>query len=1071
MQTFTSFLRFGGALAALFSIAAVAFGQGITTSALTGFVTDQEALPVAGATVTATHESSGTRATATTRANGQYDLSGLRIGGPYTVTAVAAGQPEQVRRDVFLELGEAGLASFTLGGAAATPAPAVQMQAFTVQEARDTTFGAAKISTGTNFNATEIENVATVRRNVQDIAQLDTRVNLLNLSQFGELSAQGQNYRFNSFLVDNVQTNDPYGLNANGFAAMRSPVPLESLQAISIELNPYDVRRAGFTGALINAVTKSGTNRYSGLLYSEYTDERIRSKNPVTKVREGFGERTLGATLGGPIVRDRLFFFLSYDDFRRDTPPPTRQINIDPAQAAQIVARARTFGYESGDFEGAESLTSQKTYLGKLDWNISGAHRLSLSYRRLRGLEPEYPFYSGFNGTSFSNYWYEASRKTDSYTTQLFSNWSPNFRTEASLSYSEYDGSAQNRGAPFPEVFIRGLNATRIQDGATITVGSVDIGTNNNQQLNSLFTKTRTASVWGEYSLGRHTILGGFDYQRQDISNLYVPYYFGAYTFNTLADFVSGNNASLQQTVLAPGKTVEDAVADFPYTTLGLFLQDVWRPTPRLTVTGGLRFDTPYISESPTTIPTTTNYSEASFRTAFGRASNTTNDGNFNVGPRVGFNYRFDTDRKTQVRGGVGFFQGTNPAVWLANAYQNRGVTNRITVANARFSPSITNTNVGAPAVAIINVTDDDFHTPAVWKANLALDHTLPFAGLVFTAEASALETHKAPFLRNLNLRPTGTNPDGRVRYAGPVSATTAGAGRSNSSASYANTANYANAGFADVYYLTNTSKGGGHDFTLRLAKPFRENWGASLAWTTSSYRETTPMTSTGVAQSFYANRASIDPNDNRSSTSNYNIPHKIVAQLSYRLNLFKRAPTTFAFTYLGRTGRPYSWVFFADANGDGFTFNDLFYVPSGPTDPRVRWSNPTERDNFFRFLQTSSLGKYAGSVVPRNSEASPWVNTFDLKFTQVLPIYKSVTTELYANLLNIGNLLNKKWGLVEEVPFSYRRAVAGTSYDAAANQYVYTFTPTTLNLLPISSDGASNTSRWQLSVGVRVRF
>ena len=1041
-------------------------GQGLTTSGVTGLISDRSGRPIANATVTVVHEPSGTRAIAATGARGRYELAGLRTGGPYTIAAIAPGRVGETRGDVYLELGESGLFNFELEAG-----EIVQLKPFTVTAERETIFSAAKTGMGTGFDAREIEQIASVRRNVQDIAQLDSRVNLLNLGNNGELSAQGQNYRFNSFLVDNVPTNDPYGLNSNGFAALRSPVPFEALQALSVELNPYDVRRGGFTGALINAVTKSGTNRFAGMLYGEYTDERLRAKHPVTNAREGFSERTLGATLGGPLRRDRLFFFLSYDDFERETPPPTRQINLDPNQVAQIVARARTFNYESGDFSGAENLSRQKINLAKLDWNLGTAHRLSLTYRRLRGVEPEFPFYSGFNGTSFSNYWYDASRRTDNYTAQLFSNWTSRLRTEASVTFYEYNGSARNHGTPFPEVFVRGLNAIRVADGTPITVGTVDLGTNNTYQLNQLSTKTRNATVFGEYSLANHTLLAGADYQRTEIANLFIPYYFGAYTFNTLADWLAGTNASLQQTVFAPGKTVRDAVADFPSTTFGLFAQDTWRPSRQLTVTAGLRFDTPHVTTAPTTIPTTATYSEAAFRTAFGRASNTTNDGNFTIGPRVGFNYRFAGERKTQLRGGVGLFQGTNPAVWLANAYQNRGVTNRITIANATFSPSTGPVTVSAPAIAIINLTDEDFRSPSVWKANAALDHTLPFAGLVLTAEAGLVRAHRAPFLQNLNLRPVGTTPDGRIRYAGPISATTAGAGRSSASASYTSVANYLTPGFGDVYLLTNTDQGGGHDFTLRLARPFRQNWATSLSWTRSDYREASPMTATGVAQSFYNARAVVNPNEPKASRSNYSIPHKIVAQLVYRLTSFKRAPTTAALTYSGRTGRPYSWVFYADANGDGFTFNDLFYVPTGPTDPRVRWVNATERDNFFRFLDSSTLAKHRGAIVPRNSENSPWVNTFDLKLTQVLPIYRSVTTELYVNLINVGNLLNDQWGRVEEMPFSYRRAVAGTTFDATANQYVYTFTPTTLNPLPISADGSSSTSRWHLSAGVRVRF
>ncbi len=1068
MQTskHVSFFKFTGVLACLLTFSVAAFGQGITTSAINGSVSDAQNRPVAGAGITVRHETSGTQADTVTRPNGQYALSGLRPGGPYTVT-VAGPIGSDTRKDVYLELGEGATVNFSLGAA-----PVVTMEAFTVLGERETTFSSGKISTGSNFNSTDVEQVPSVRRNVQDIAQMDSRVVVMNLSQDGEMSAQGQNYRFNSFLVDNVQTNDPYGLNSNGFTTLRSPVPFEALQAVSVELNPYDVRRAGFTGALINAVTKSGTNRFTGMAYGEYTDLNMRAKHPVTGARESFRERTMGGVLGGPLVRNRLFFFLSYDEFRRQTPPPTLDLRLDSNQVAQIVARAKTVGYETGDFTGAENVAAQKSHLAKLDWNITGAHRLSVTYRRVRSLSPVFQFFGG-NNTSFSNFWYDSSRKTDAYTAQLFSTWTSNFRTEATFSSMKYDGTAANRGTPFPQVFIQGLTAVRTNDGVTVTTGTVNLGTYNVQQENKKGSKSRTGAISGEYLRGDHTLTVGVDYQRAETLDDFINNAYGSYTFPNLASWLAGTGAAKTQTVLAPGKTQADAVGAFTYTTLGLYAQDMWKPNSHLTVTAGLRFDGGYSPESPTPIPTGPTYSEASFQSAFGIRSNTTNDGNYSVSPRVGFNYKLATERRTQLRGGVGLFQGTNPMVWLNNAYQTRGVTAIVTTTNATFSPALSNTATAAPAVAVINLTNPGFHAPAVWKGNLAVDHRLPFGGLVATVEFGALQTKYGTILRNLNLRPLGTLPDGRIRYAGAIVATSTGNARGANGNSYSSIANYQQAGFADVYELTNTKQGGGNDLTVRIARGMKNNWAGSLSWTHSNYQEVTPMTATGIAQSFYNTRAVFNPNEDVASTSNYNIANRLVGQLTYRANLIKKfkAPTTITALWQSRTGRPYSWVYSGDANGDGFTFNDLFYVPTGPTDPKVRWTNATERDNFFAFARSSSLSGYAGTVVPRNSETSLWVQTVDLKFTQVIPLHGNLQAEIFANLLNVGNLIKRNWGLLQELPFSYKRSVAGATYDAAANQYVYTFTPALLNPVPTTADGTSGNSRWQLQTGVRIRF
>jgi hypothetical protein len=250
-------------------------------------------------------------------------------------------------------------------------------------------------------------------------------------------------------------------------------------------------------------------------------------------------------------------------------------------------------------------------------------------------------------------------------------------------------------------------------------------------------------------------------------------------------------------------------------------------------------------------------------------------------------------------------------------------------------------------------------------------------------------------------------------------------------------------------------------------------NWAGRLAWTHSNFKEVSPMTAIGVAQSFYKTRAVFNPNEDSAATSNYNIEDRLVGQLTYRFNLIKKwnAPTTLTALWQGRTGRPYTWVFAGDANGDGFTFNDRLYVPSGPSDPNVRWNSTTERDNFFAFVNSSSLRDYAGTVAPRNSETSNWVNTVDLKFTQAVPLYGRLNAEVFASLLNVGNLLNDKWGLIKELPFSYKRGVVGTTYDPTTRQYVYTFTPTTLDPVPTTADGSSGNSRWQLQAGMRIRF
>lgn len=1059
------------------------FAQGITTSAINGTVTRKEGGVVGGASVTIVHEESGTRSTTTTRSNGQYNASGLRPGGPYTITVTAPGLPQATHKDIYLTLNRDEAVDFSLGDGS----DVVQLEKFVITELQDTTFGVGKINTGSSFTAEQIIDTPTVRRNVQDIAQLDSRLVVMSLDQGGNLSAQGQNFRFNSFMVDGVQANDPFGINGNGFSSLRSPVPIEALQALNLDLNPYNVRHSGFTGALINAVIKSGTNHFHGSATYEYTDQDWRAKSPVTGVRDTFKERTFNFSVGGPIVRDKLFFFIDYDDFKRTAAPPAANFVPDATVLSAVIARAKTFNYDAGNLA-ALNTSNQKTIIGKLDWNVSDAHRLTFTYRRNHGEDTNFASYSGTTSTSLSNYWFQQPRNTDSYTAQLISTWTPNFHTEVDASYTKYDGTAKNHGTPFPQVTVNGIPGTRLDTGAAAT-GGVTFGTENSRQLNFLQTVEKNGRVSGEYSLGDHTLSFGGDADQTKNTDKFVQNIFGVYTFATPATWQAGTPPTQYQlSQLYPGRTLDQAFAIFTSTAYGAFLQDVWKPNNRLLVTAGLRLDYPYLPQKPAVA--------TGFEAAFGRPNNTTNDGNYTVAPRVGASYSFDTKLKTQLRGGIGLFQGKNPAVWLANAYQNTGAVSNVVATTAQLPTIVFTPDVNAqPAPAgtqptpNINLTNPDFIMPAVWKGNIGVDRELPFWGIIATVEFDYIKTYKAiqyEFL-NYKLAASGSQktPDGRDRYDGIITPTgtfvSGGVSTAFPSASTAGRRRVTT--FADVIELKNTDNGEANDITLQLHRPMRNHWGWSASWTHTHSTEVSPVTSS-TALSNYQNRASFNPNEDVASISNTNIRDRIVATFSRQFHFIKKAPTTVSLVYQGRTGHPYSWVFRGDANGDGLTFNDLFYVPTGPDDPKVRWSTsaggtPTaaqaaERDAFFAFANASGLSKYAGTHPGRNSEVSPWVQTLDVKLVQELPVYRNVKTELYLNLINLGNLLKKSWGLQNEVPFSYRRAVAGATYDAAANggqgQWIYTYNASTFDTVPVTAN-ETPVSRWQVQAGVRLKF
>ena len=1079
-----SFLRNTGAHLVRFAALALAlavlpstFAQGITTGGLDGSVTDASGKALAGATISALHEPSGTVATTTTRANGQYNLSNLRIGGPYTITATSAGKPTQTAKDVYVDLNETASKDFSF------KSDIIQLEKFTVGAERDTTFGSGKMGTSTTLSDKEIENIASIRRNVQDIAATDSRLALMSLDQGGQLSAQGQNFRFNSFTVDGVQATDPFGLNSNGFSSLRSPIPLDAIQSFSVDLAPYDVRRAGATGAYLNAVIKSGTNKLHGSLYYERTDQDWRDKNPVTQLKEAFKERTYGATVGGPILKDKLFFFLAYEDFRREAAAPQANFIPNAADVASVVARAKALGYEAGDLS-ANNIAFQKSAIAKIDWNISGAHRLTFTYRRVHGQDVAFPNYTSSTTTSLSNYWYAQPRNTDSYTAQLFSQWTPDFRTEASLSYTEYDGSPANNGKAFPQVQIQSLSGTRLDTGATITNGAIFLGTESSRQLNAITSKETNGKVSGEYSLGNHNITFGVEDVSTKYTNAFVQYTNGYYTFANIASWVAGTPPSAYQLAKPyPGFTVNDAVAKWRYDAYAGFIQDSWKPNSQLTFLAGLRYDYPYVPAKP---PVAAGFSSAGFVTDTGRAvtaNNTTNSGNATLAPRVGFSYQFKTERKTQLRGGVGLFQGKNPAVWLSNAYSNAGSVANVTATTAQlpgiaFSSDVNNQPVptGTLSAPNINITDPNFKQPSIWKANLALDHKLPFLDTTLTIEGYYTKNDKMPntvFLNYLLSTPANgatTMPDGRLHYNGTITNTTT---TSVNGRRRVSTGGPVGSGFADVLYLTNTDKGYSNGATIGLKRNMKNKWAWGFDWTRAHATEVSPITSS-TASSNYSNRAVFNPNEDEASTSNTNIRDRFVLTLAREFEFIQGAKTTIAAIYQSRTGHPYSWVFRGDANGDGYAFNDLLYVPTGPSDSKVAWASSAERDAFFAFADANGLMNYAGSHAPRNSQTSPWTQSLDLKLTQVIPVFRTVRAELFANFLNFGGLIHKGWGQLEEVPFSYRRAVAGATLNPTANggagQWNYTFNGGTLDGIPVVANDTP-VSRWQIQAGMRIKF
>jgi len=1071
-----------GAIALAFTITTTMFGQGVTTSGLSGFVTDKDGKPVAGANVEVVLTASGTRYSSTSRSTGQYTVSGIIPGGPYTVTASAAGYPEATRTDIYLQLGSVSAVDLALSS------EIVKMEAYQVSESgTNTTFDSSSMGTGSNYSQKDIAAITSVRRDIQDIQNLDPRAVVMQVSPSDPaytFSVAGQNPRENALLVDGVSAADNFGLNSNGYAGLRNPVPFDWISNLSLQINPYDVIYSGFLGAVTDITLKSGTNELHGSAYEIYTGTSFRGPDPVIGLlgaHEPLQEHTTGFTLGGPIIPNKLFFFVGYEAFREISAPPVQLFN--PLAAAtgtteynEIVSTLSSrYNYNPGSLN-AISHTWEQNFVGKVDWNISDSQKFSFTFRHTIGDAPVFYNYSGSSETSFNTSWYNSNRSDQSYTAQLNSDWSKiisNFHTEIEATYKRYNGTATLNGPKEPAITIEGV--TGVSEPAAvnpISSGEIFAGTYYAYQDNNIYTWEQEEHAYGDYSIGNHTFKFGAQFDRTGYTDTFIPNQIGSITYDTVAHFLANTPDVETVEIPAAGFTLGEDVSHYYLLDIAPLIQDTWRPNSQLTLVAGIRMDDPYVPQSPIASPV--------FANAYGFSNAISMNGNYTVSPRFGFNYNFNTALPTQIRGGAGLFLGQNPVVWVENSYNNAGQLNTESLNSAgQLSAS--------SAVPSFDYTNPNFHWPANWKENIALDKTLPWLGIIATAEVDLSQVEKDVLYQQVNPYATPasgplTLPDGRIRYAGAITpGTTSSIGTAyvlpNAPTGYYASVTssvstlYSNHATGAVYELTNTDKGGSQEYTLELARPLTDGWAFSLAYTHTHATQVQPFSSS-VASSGFLGAPYINPNDNIAYRSQYSVPDKFVATATREFNFFKQkySKTRVSAQFITQTGQAYSFVFHGNANGDGDSDDDdLFYVPSGPSDPKVEWISATEEANFFKYLASNAqLAKWAGQIAPRNSAYAPWQEVINIHVEQEIPIWHNVRATLFADCYNFGNMLDKHSGLVDDFTNSFEtQEIAGTGYDTKTNKYIYTFNPGTLGVPTIYSD----LSRWQLQVGARLEF
>ncbi|KRG69161.1 TonB-dependent receptor [Pseudoxanthomonas dokdonensis] len=1033
-----------GLVAAL--AAAPVFAQS-TSAGVGGVVTGADGQPVAGAEVTITHVESGTVSRVTTDASGRYNARGLRVGGPYEVTVNKSGAGTRTQDNVYLDLNTVNTVNASLTGDMTTLG-AVQAVGYS---GGSEIFSANKMGSGVSIDQNTINSLPSQGGNIQDYMRLDPRVTFVDRAS-GSISAGGLNPRYNSISIDGVSASDTFGLEGNNMPTRRQPVSMEAIEAIDVNLSNYDVSIAAATGATVNAVTKSGTNDFHGSVYGYYRDGDWVGDDPGGDTFNGFTkEQTYGATFGGPIVKDKLFFFANYEKFTQEAPGAdvagsaigNGSVTADQISQAQTIFEDR-YGVPAGGTD-SNGDTDLEEYALKLDWNISDAHRASLRYSKLDQSKLRINGYGRSTEASLSSYWYQHDKSVESYVGQLFSDWTDNFSTEFKVSYRDYSAvrTPPAKGTPAIQLAFGEPNSQNVGQTPYLYMG-----TETNSQYNELYNETWNYYGAGIFTFGDHELKFGIDYSTNDIYNIYAPYVDGFLTYNSIADFAS-DTPSYTQYRNPLGGDVSNMAADYTYKTTGLFVQDQWYVNANLTLTLGLRADKYDTNKDPVY-----NAEASEF---YGYDNSDVGGGDFLWQPRFGFNYTFDSELPSQLRGGIGLFQGESPQVWLSNAYNTTGLNyTQVEVYADGSSPSTPRQNV--------NFVSNDFEQPSVWKANLAFDQELPWYGIVASAELLLTKVNTALFYQRLDLgEPTGTGQDGRDLFWGNI-ATGSGSARANRDPR-----------FGDVLLLDTTDKGRSSQFTVSLTRPWsvESDWAWSLAYTYTDAKEVSGLTSSTATSGWNYNYV-FNANADTLSTARYEIKDRFSGSVTWKHAFFGDYQTQVGLVYEGRSGRPYSYVYSNDMNGDSRT-NDLLYVPSGPGDVQFSGGAAMEQAFFDWLSNEENLQKYKGQYAPQNSGRADWVNTFDVRITQQLPGFmEGHKSEIWLDIQNIGNLINKDWGHIYDYGFYADEGVLRyAGIDPASGKYIYNFTSPEA-AVPANSDADGfnvGVSQWSMQLGFRYQF
>jgi len=1027
-----------------------------TTSSIRVEVIDPDGAAVGGVPITITHLPTGRIQVFEANGRGVVTALGLAVGGPYVIEVPGGGDfAADTVEDVFLKLEETEVIALTVH-----PATAEE-----ITVSGDLVASERRLGVGRDFSSATIEALPSISRDFVSTLATEPKILVDNSVARGPaVSMAGQNFRFNSVTIDGVAQNDNFGLSKNASATQRTPISIDAIEAINVNVAPFDVTYGNFIGGNINIVTKSGTNKFHASVFATTQDDSLTGNTSDGENLEigDFEEDTFGFTLAGPIVRDRLFFVANYEKF--DT---TRQSNSQTIQNIAGVTQADVdrvrdifnteYGFEPGAFAASDQDEDEKI-LAKLSWNVNDSHRAVASYQVADGdvLFDDFPEVAVLQSNR-----YNINEKLTAYSGQLFSSWTNRLSTELRIGSKDVENRQISFDTTTPDFTI-----------FTAAGGTIAAGGDRFRHKNELDNKSTLIRIRGDYQLGDHLWTAGFEQEKYTVRNLFLPFSKGNYVFFSIDDL---RDRTLGFALYGNSNTgvAGDAEANFDLAVNSLYIQNEWTATGELTFKLGVRFDE-YKNNDPITLNP--------FFTARNGFSNRENlDGKDLVLPRFGFQWA-PKDNLT-IRGGVGLFGGGTPLIMLSNSYSGDGISRTFAAFLApSFGPPVSDALdaavaalpdptaaftylqqfIGVSPIAATDLLSPDFEILSTWKYSIGGDFELGNRWLL-SADLTFSDVNDGYNIFEGRRVQVATAPDGRPIYDLPADGD---------------------------YIVTNTGEGKATVLSLSLDKSFDTTasgrWDVRAGYTNQDVEELRSY-NRFVGFETYAMDPQTDLNNGQVAPSRYEVEDRLTATLMWHKQIFGNNTTSASLAYAGRSGRHFSYVFgsggvptfggnfLADFGSEGDNpGSQLFYVPTGVNDPIVT-GDPGFLADLDQFISRDGcLSGHRGSIVPRNNCETGWVGIASVRLQQEIKVGEKIRFDVFIDIENVGNLINSDWGRVDSYTAPSNVAPALVSLSQDGSQYVltpnasYQGTPGTVVPRPAIARIAS-VHRTQL--GVRLRF